>query len=202
MHTRHNILLAAAMLVCASASASAQAVSVAERKFEVGAQFTALGVEDGSAVKGLGGRVAYNLNENFAIDGEVSFFPDDTLGNNQSGQFLQGLVGVRAGKRFEHVGVFAKARPGAMSLGNVTTGFDCDEGGTFTTCRPEHGAFALDLGAVVEFYPTRRAIIRADAGDTMLRFKRVTGGFLGNPVQTSGEFIHNLQLSVGFGYRF
>lgn len=200
--SRKTFLNAILLLLVAASAAGAQQVTTDEHKFEVGALFTAVGVEDGSAVKGLGGRVAYNFTEHLALDAEGSFFPDDSLGNNQSGQFVQGLIGVRAGKRFEHVGIFAKARPGAMSLGNVVTGFDCQDGGTFTTCRPEHGAFALDVGAVVEFYPTRRAIIRADVGDTMLRFRRVSGGFLGAPVGTTSEFTHNLQLGVGFGYRF
>ena len=199
---RHQMFLIAIMLLLvAGQAASAQQVTTDEHKFEVGAVFTAVGVEDGSALKGIGGRVAYNFTENLALDAEGSFFPESKLGNNGVGQSTQGFIGVRAGKRFEHVGVFAKARPGAMFLGGVATGFDCTQQG-IRICRPEHNAFAFDAGAVVEFYPTRRAIIRADVGDTMIRFKRITGGFLGTPFQTTSEFTHNLQLSIGFGYRF
>lgn len=203
MKRRNNLAAVVLLLLLAPVAAHAQTVSTDEHKFEVGAQLGLLGLEDANVIKGLGGRAAYNLNENFAIDGEATFFPEDALANTQSGQIMQGFVGIRAGKRFDRVGVFAKARPGAMFIGGVATGFDCDTTTLRGLCRPEHNAFAMDLGGVVEFYPTSRAIIRADVGDTMVQFRRISGGgVIGGPVQTRSEFTHNLQISVGFGYRF
>jgi hypothetical protein len=55
-------------------------------------------------------------------------------------------------------------------------------------------AFALDLGGVVEFYPSRRVVMRFDLGDTVVNFR---GNFAGRSLTT-----HNLQFNAGVGYRF
>ncbi len=66
--------------------------------------------------------------------------------------------------------------------------------------------FALDLGGVVELYPSSRTILRFDAGDTILR-----SGTHNVPVRTPffdvvapvpDRTTHNFQGSVGFGFRF
>jgi len=88
-----------------------------------------------------------------------------------------------------------------MFIGEFTTGFDCSRNGVVTRCQPEHHNFALDAGGVVEFYPTPRSIIRLDAGDTIIRERQTTFGFF-NPSTTTGQATHNLQLSIGFSYRF
>jgi hypothetical protein len=88
-----------------------------------------------------------------------------------------------------------------MFLGEVTSGFDCDGTSFGRTCRPSHNNFAFDAGGVLEFYPSSRAIVRLDAGDTIVRIRNATPGVLGSPVATS-DTTHNFQFSVGFGYRF
>jgi len=60
----------------------------------------------------------------------------------------------------------------------------------------------MDLGGVVEVYPSERAIIRADVGDTIIRFPQRTFGSFNNPSIIRAETKHNLQVSVGFGWRF
>ena len=173
-----------------------------EHKFEVGAVYTALGADDGDPVSGLGLRLGYNLNDHFAIDAETSFFPSDRLGNNLVGQNAQGFVGVKAGGRTKYVGLFAKARPGVMFIGNSTSGFDCGRRGGFEVCRPERNHLALDAGVVAEVYPTSRAIIRVDLGDTMVRFRDAGRNIFTGATTSSSEVTHNLQVSIGFGYRF
>ena len=215
---RHRIFFAAAVLSLLLAAAPARAQSpVDEHKFEAGAFFTAINLEGfgetvpgagnrDAVVKGLGGRAGYNFTENFALDAEASFFPETALGNEQFGQKTQAFVGIKAGARNKRAGVFAKARPGVMFIGEVTSGFDCDRGTSVTVCRPEHNAFAFDAGGVVEFYPSSRAILRVDAGDTIIRLRRgvaPSGGLIfANPAQPSTNTTHNFQVSVGFGYRF
>jgi len=193
-------VVALLILLIAPASSDAQTRTDAH-KVEVGGFFTAIGLErlDGS-LNGVGGRFTYNFTKNFALDTEASFFPSDTLGNNQFGQKAQAFAGVRAGGRTRYVGVFAKARPGVMFLGDSTSGFRCNSSGL--VCRPNHNNLAFDAGAIVEFYPTSRAIIRVDAGDTIVRQRNVGGlGFFG-PVPSSTNITHNFQASIGFGYRF
>jgi hypothetical protein len=134
----------------------------------------------GETVNGLGGRFGYNFNKHLALDTEFSFFPETHL---------------------RYVGLFAKARPGVMFIGEVTSGFNCNGTSFGQTCRPSHNNLALDVGGVLELYPSSRAIIRLDAGDTIVRIRNATAGVIGGPTVTS-DTTHNFQFSVGFGYRF
>ena len=192
--------VAALLLLLAPSGASAQ---TDEHKFEVGAVFTAIGAEalDQSS-KGLGARFAYNFNEHFALDTEAAFFPRRHLGNSQTGQNVQGFAGIKAGARSKYVGVFGKARPGLMSIGDSISGFDCDQQGFFNTCRPERSHLALDVGVVAEVYPTSRSIIRVDAGDTIIRFRQAGRNVFQGTQVSSTDVSHNFQFSIGFGYRF
>ncbi|HEY1404404.1 MAG TPA: outer membrane beta-barrel protein [Pyrinomonadaceae bacterium] len=189
------------MLAACAAGAHAQSV-LDDHKFEIGGHYTAIGLEDFDVVNGVGGRIGYNFNQHFALDAEANFFPETKFGNNQSGQKAQGFVGVKAGGRMKYAGLFAKVRPGVMSIGEITSGFDCDRTSFGSVCRPNHTNFALDAGAVVEFYPSRRAIIRLDVGDTMIHIRRATRDVFGQTSQTSNDFAHNLQIGIGFAYRF
>ena len=190
-----------ALLLCLAWAAQAQ-TQLAEHRFEVGALYTALDFKTfDETINGLGGRVGYNFNDHLALDAEASFFPEQHLGNNQSGQKGQAFLGVKAGARSKHVGAFAKLRPGVMFIGEFITGFDCSRSGVVTRCQPEHHNFALDAGGVLEFYPSTRSIIRLDAGDTIIRERQTAFGFF-NPSTTTGQTTHNFQVSVGFSYRF
>ena len=193
-------------LFVASSAAHAQTgggPDVDAHRAEVGAFYTGVALEGfGETVNGLGGRFGYNFNRHLALDTEFSFFPETHLGNSQSGQKAQGFVGVKAGGRTKYAGLFAKARPGVMFIGEITSGFDCSRTSFGSTCRPEHNNFALDAGAVAEFYPSSRSIIRLDVGDTMVNIRRATRNVFADTGQTSGGFTHNLQIGIGFGYRF
>ena len=194
-------LVAPLLLLLVSVSARAQSV-LDDHKFEVGAQYTAIGLDDFDVVNGLGGRVGYNFNKYFALEGEANFFPETHLGNNQIGQKAQGFVGIKAGARSKYAGLFAKVRPGVMAIGEIVSGFDCNRTSFGSTCGVNHGQFALDAGAVAEFYPSRRSIIRLDVGDTMVNIRRASRSFFNQNTQTSNDFTHNLQISLGFSYRF
>ena len=193
-----------ALCVFAPAATSAQSQSDAdEYKAEVGMFYTGIHLKGfGETINGLGGRFGYNINKHLAVDAEASFFPETHLGNNQLGQKVQGFIGVKAGMRSRYVGVFAKARPGVMFIGEVTSGFNCSGNGFATICRPSHNNFALDAGGVIELYPASRTIIRFDAGDTIVRIRNATAGILLSTPVTTGDTAHNFQLSLGFGYRF
>jgi hypothetical protein len=193
------------LIIFSPAAARAQgggAPDVDTHRAEVGVFYTGVNLEGfGEAVNGLGGRFGYNFNRNLALDAEFSFFPETHLGNRQFGQKTQAFAGVRAGARSRYVGLFAKARPGVMFIGEVTSGFNCNGTSFGRTCRPSHNNLALDAGGVLELYPSPRAIIRLDAGDTIVRIRNATAGVIGSPAVTS-DTTHNFQFSVGFGYRF
>jgi hypothetical protein len=211
------IIFAAGILVSAASEARAQDD---ETRWEVGAHYT--GVDFGKvspvgsaaesesfpAASGFGGRVGYNFNSNVAVEAEVNYFPSDRF--LEGGRKTQGLFGVRVGKRFDSVGIYAKARPGFLRLSRgefrPLPGVICIT--PLPACHESEptASFAFDAGGVVELYPSSRTFVRLDAGDTMVRFGRRLA-----PVRSSnnvfindveGETTHNFQGGVGFGFRF
>jgi hypothetical protein len=199
-----------------------------EKKFEVGGQFSLLRLptrtvtgitptESSVNVPGLGGRFGYNFSKYFALEAEGDFFPRDR--DLEGGRKVQGLFGAKAGKRFEKVGVFAKARPGFVRFEKGDYRFG--PGGCVTVFPPPitcfqpvaRTNFAVDLGGVLELYPSRHTIIRFDAGDTIIRLgaRNVAAtqpAFpAGSPfhlvvIPVAAETTHNFQGIVGFGFRF
>ena len=214
------------------------------RKVEVGGQFSVLNASNGRASvtttvqciippcptvtsvseeaktePGFGARIGYNFTENFALEAEGNFFPRER--EFGGGRISQALFGVKAGKRFEQVGVFAKARPGFVhfSEGDLQPRRDVaciavvpPPAGCFEGKGQTH--FAFDVGGVLEYYPSRRTLIRFDAGDTIIRLGEHRVPIVINPDSGSGapqrvvvgtapsETTHNFQGSIGFGIRF
>ena len=183
-------------------------------KVELGMQFTSLTLDDSfnRSEPGFGGRVTYNLTDNVALEAQFDFFPngDQFRGFRNGGRIAQGLFGVKAGKRFEKFGVFGKVRPGFTSFSGgreeiivlTTPPPDPIFGPSIRFERHRETHFATDVGAVLEFYPSRRSIIRLDVGDTMVNVRRATRNVFNQTSDSSSEFIHQLQIGIGFSYRF
>lgn len=202
------------------------------QKFEIGGQFTVLSrnkptlifqsptivpddYEDSIRV-GFGGRFTYNLTNNVALEAEGNFFPgNDNFDNDlsaPSGETFQAQFGVKAGKRFSKFGIFAKARPGFVTFfdasrmtGTTTITFLNQQftRGVFTTGKETD--FSMDIGGVLEFYPSPRIVTRVDFGDTIIRYGEyrresfvASLPFLTRPAETK----HNFQFSAGVGFRF
>ena len=200
-------IMGVVLLLGGAGQARAQG-STEERKFEIGGHYTTFVVDDETdAAKGFGGRLTYNITDNVAVEAEGNFFPEDNF--FRDGDKTQGLFGVKAGKRFERVGIFGKARPGFMyfSEGDVrfTGGAGCVGAAPIPRSCFEISSktrFAMDVGAVLEIYPTRRLIIRLDGGDTILHTgaETVTVGTV--TFQRPASTGHLLQGTVGAGFRF
>ncbi|HEV7743873.1 MAG TPA: hypothetical protein VGO56_02650 [Pyrinomonadaceae bacterium] len=196
------------------------------KRFEVGAQFSSLGLQqvehstfnflvpfpdfrDTMTQPGFGGRFTYNLTPNFALEVQTDFYPQDLpfINNGRAGgRILQGQAGVKAGKRFEKFGVFAKGRPGIVSFSKAVRIDDFDPTFGFPIARPARKSyFSFDLGGVFEFYPTPRIVTRFDGGDTMIRytsFEFPVGLFPLQTFRAPAETIHNFQFGAGVGFRF
>jgi hypothetical protein len=238
------------LLLVGSLTINAQSPKADGHRFEVGGQFSVLNnsaVSEVTAVPivcvttpcppiifsfsksrktqpGFGGRFGYNLTDNLALEAELNFFPKadsfDQPDAFNDGNLIEGLFGVKAGKRFGKLGVFGKARPGFL----YATKGDL-QGNPLALCPaifpPPVGCFettsknslAFDVGGVVEFYPTKRTLIRFDVGDTIVRLaKRNVSGVLSplaglSPsrlvvVGVPAETTHNLQINAGVGFRF
>ena len=167
---------------------------------------------------GVGARVGYNFNRFFAVETEMNFFPRER--QFEGGRNVQLLGGAKVGKRFEKFGVFAKARPGLVRLSQGDYRFG--PGGCVAVFPPPVNcyeaipktSFAFDAGGIVEIYPTAHTLIRFDAGDTMVNYKARTVAAVIEPnngvppfarvvvIPAVAQTVHNLQLSVGVGFRF
>jgi len=183
-------------------------------RYEVGADFTTFTINGEQIELGAGGRFTYNLKKSFALEAAGYFSPGtcDSCPGQVTGRIGEGLFGVKAGKRFSKVGVFAKARPGFMTIGKGYFDLIPNSGGFVTFVPHRITPLALDLGGVFEFYPSKKVVLRVDVGDTMLRYPRHSFiGFNVDPVTfalTPAQRIqpayttHNTQFILGVGFRF
>ena len=137
---------------------------------------------------GVGGRFGYRLSSLLHLDGGLSYFPEDPSGN--FGEVL-GLGGVRVGKQFESIGVFAKARAGAIKF----------DGKAFSSRLSDKVHPAFDLGVMLEYYMRRSLFVRMDIGDCIIPFRDATY------LSPYGETLslgtkHYLLAEFGVGIRF
>lgn len=168
------------LLICA-ANARAQRV-------DLGVQFSTIRFSDLQTTDaGFGGRISLSATNNIAFEAEVNFFPKDKSGPFESGRKTQALFGLKTGFRSDFAGIFSKVRPGFIRFSRDFLGREDSK-----------TDFALDIGGVLELYPSGRSVIRFDVGDTIIRFgeRAVVGGTI--PSFTS----HNFQFSAGVGVRF
>ncbi len=205
MLTRPTLFLFFAMMICFATIESAYAQNVQGRA-SIGAQFSTLSLADAQDTSvGIGVRGSYPVARWIDADASFSFFPTDKFVNDsaQPGFTVQYdrrrielLAGPKVGLRREHFGVFGKVRPGFTRL------YDRGLGCTGEVCalalfvRPVYRTeFALDLGGVVELYPSDRLVARVDVGSTRIRHRSVA------PPCTDCS-TNNFATSFGVGWRF
>ncbi len=205
MKTCISLLLT--IVICAS-------VAVAQStkdKIEIAVQTTSLtlvspdfGFDETQA--GIGGRFTFNFNRSIAADAEINFFPQKPAILAADGLAIQGQFGVKIGKRFEKFGIFGKVRPGFLSVNKA--GFFAppgSQGGTFANFIFERRTyFTVDVGGVLEFYPSKRLVVRFDAGDTIIRHPDFFGASFQSPFVTlvrPAKFNNNFQFTAGVGFR-
>jgi hypothetical protein len=212
-------------------SSAAQSSGDDDRRFQIGFHFTDFINKKNNLDfnnrnrPGFGGRIGYDF-ARFGggkyvatAEAEVNFSPKNAINNRiakiESGQttiddrtdgrVLQGLFGVKVGRKFDKVGIFGKARTGFIQYTNgksiITNGNQRSNTAT---------NLAADLGGVIEFYPTKRFITRFDFGDTIVRVgEQDSRRFVTSPtisfvrqVKLPARTQHNFQFSAGFGFRF
>jgi outer membrane protein with beta-barrel domain len=220
MANQQIILIAGLVLAIVNGTAHGQSGPQSQpSRIEVGALVSVLGIEDAHGLNdlfprrefGFGGRVSYNLNSNFALEAEINFFPRDFrkfTTNFTGGRMTEGLFGLKAGIRKNSFGVFGKIRPGFESSGHATfprfpNGNGPDPQNPFGFEGKRATQFALDVGGVVELYPSRRTIVRVDVGDTIVRYPGILfTNFSNGALITETVYSHTLQFSAGVGFRF
>ena len=171
------------------------AVPARAQPFEAGAYVTTLPAPLGDGRQwGGGGRFGVQVAPWVVAEGDVARLGGGDAG---AGSVTQLFGGVKLGARAERFGLFAKLRPGLVRFGSdfLAPGVVCIA--VFPppeSCLAERTSMAFDLGTVVEFYPTRRMLLRLDLSSTHIWYRPRGDG----DRQRRGAF----QVSVGAGVRF
>jgi hypothetical protein len=175
-----------------------------EHRWEVGGQIASLSfagtyTEAYHREPGIALFASRELAPYLEFDAAINAFPRRMPTTDlDGGRRADGLAGVKVGTRHGRIGTFAKLRVGASRYTRVLKAVD-DDNTQFTY--GTRGDVLLDLGGVIEIYPTRRLVIRVDGGDTS-SFHRV-GDFLLNGMRVSlpGDATHAISLATGVGWR-
>jgi len=204
------LVVSASFFVSAAIATPAMAQSSPRQTLAVAGQTTLLRPSDAATTSiGVGGRITWDFLPWASTDVEAAFFPRDTFEVHSRGLNGETLrlayhrrrsdvfAGVRAGVSGNRFGLFGKVRPGFTRLqdkGLQCVGSPC---ALALFLRPEYKTeFALDLGGIVEFYPTRRTVARFDLGDEMIRH----ASFAVPPCPDCTT--HNLTSRFGVGLKF
>jgi len=180
-------------------------------KWELGPLFSALmisreGLEDNVRTEpGAGGYFTYRFYGVLYLDGDLLYFPRGTSGSTpqDGGTILQGTAGIKGGIRRNHFGFFGKVRPGFQSYSDALATVTTSGTSTATYTHTRSNNFVLDLGGIMELYPSTRSTLRVEIGDTHLFFntRNVVVDGVTEPVP-GGAMQHSIQLIVGYGWRF
>jgi hypothetical protein len=213
--TRFLIAILSVFLLQSQAQSQSQTTEMP--KYEVAAEFTTLAREtfEVRTDAGFGARFTFNLNRVVSLETAGYFLPSQCNVCVNNGNVTEVLGGVKIGKRFEHWGIFGKARPGVVSFsrGKFDVRPDPSNPGFPFNFVPERlTTFATDVGGVVEFYPSKRLVTRFDAGDTIMRFgsrpaeviafDAATRTFTVMPFRLPARTAHNVQFMASVGFRF
>ena len=122
---------------------------------------------------GIGGRAFFEFARGTSSDAEITYFSN--LGVTSA------LFGIKSGLRSNRFGLFGKTRAGIWHF----------SGAYFDARLHRKNFFTLDLGGILEYYPSRRTTVRIDLGDTVIFYQSERLGT-----------VHNFQPGLGFGFRF
>jgi hypothetical protein len=154
---------------------------------------------------GFGGYASYRFYGVLYFDGDLLYFPRNpgSSGPHDGGTILQGLAGLKGGIRRNHFGFFGKVRPGFHSYSQALTSITSSGQPSPTYTYGRSNNFVLDLGGIVELYPSERNTLRLEVGDTHLFFgtRNLIVDGSSQPV-SGGKMQHSIQVMFGYGWRF
>jgi hypothetical protein len=209
IHTGARVVLLLVVLASLMPDRVASAQSIG--RFEAGGQVSALRIQDlGATPAGFGGRFSFELLDWLSVESEFNLFPHETFtvdwtslagrefGLVYSRRRSEVVFGPKLGIRTGRFGLFGKVRPGFVRLSDQGIGCVGDPCAAISLLRPEDHRtdFAVDLGGVLEFYPSARTVARVDIGDTVIRHDRQASASCPNCTS------HNVASRVGIGLRF
>jgi len=206
-----GLAIAAGVIGSVAFGVTSAVAQPAAGRVELGGQVNVLRLSDSSDTNGgLGARATFNVTPWLGVEGEYQFIPDDViettsalpggsvLGLRYERRRQTALFGVKAGYRGDRVGVFARVRPGFTVLSD--RGVDClgDVCALVLLAMPDYRPeFAVDVGGVLEFYPSPRWLARVDVGSLVIRHRSSAPPCAGGGCTTS-----NLAVGAGVAVRF
>jgi hypothetical protein len=177
------------------------APAAAAQELQAGGSYTLLSLSYPDQMpQGFGGWASWDFVDASAdpslvvgLDGALNVFPED---HPIIGRQVQLLAGVRGGLRTDRYRALGRVRPGIVKFGERFIAPDTVCIAIFPTpeeCLADERNFAVDVGVTFEWLATRRAVLRVDLGDTVIRFNREA---------RDAFWTNNLQFSAGAGWRF
>lgn len=201
---RFFIVLFAALLNAVRPGVAAAQTS--SHRFEAGAQVTAARSSQFDATEvGVGGRFGWRATDTIGLEAEVDLYPSDFPDDGIvfSGARVEGLFGVTAGPTFDRLRLFARLRPGFLSVREAPAPFACVA--IFPPpleCVLGAGRtlFALDVGGGVEVELSSTMFLRVDVGDRLLKYPGPV--FENGQSREEGFFRHDFRFAAGGGLKF
>ena len=158
------------------------------QKYEIGVQFSGMHLHKvDEAPVGVGVRFGYAMTSLLVADAELTHYPENSSGN--FGETFA-LAGGQIGKRFERIGIYGKLRGGVIRFG----------GDYFTGHLDRRTRPMLDTGAVLEYYPNRRVILRIDLSDAVIYYGAAR--LFNRPNPDALGTVHNFLPGFGVSFRF
>jgi hypothetical protein len=190
-------------VVLALVSLVSPRAALAQDRFDAGAHVAvARSSEFDATDTGVGGWFSWHPTGLVGAEAEMTFYPSSfPNANGFSSSRIEGLFGVTVGPRFARVRPFARLRPGFLAFRGQPVvcilifppPLSCE----LATGRT---VFAMDIGGGVELFPTSRTIIRADAGDRVIKYPGPS--FRNGRVSQESFYSHDFRVAVGAGVRF
>jgi len=153
--------------------------------------------------RGLGAWLSWDLGRYTSLDVAAfhSSHDDRVYGYSDGGPDVQALAGVKIGIKREHLGVFAKARPGAIVFSHVLdTETVLNQGPIATWSKSPN--LVVDTGGVFELYPMSHLVVRFDGGNDQIfygaRTVRVNGEITHVSAATASSFLFLASAGVRF----
>jgi hypothetical protein len=153
--------------------------------------------------RGIGAWVSSNFSKHLSWDTSAFGFPHDdhTASTQDGGPSLDAFSGIKAGLRREKFGLFAKARPGAVVFSRTEDSIFITKTSALIS-NSKLPSFALDTGGIVELYPSRRFIVRAEAGNVSIFYPAKTTYGQGEAFHSPARERASVLFLLGAGWRF
>jgi hypothetical protein len=178
-----------------------------EPRWGTGVQFVSTSLptdrENCAGCRSFRNGAGFNFNYRFAryayLDSEVDFLPGNGEGFNQIGGAREALLGLKIGYTSRSWGLFSQVRPGVIHYDKTLVP---GSGSSYESAT----RFALDLGGVFEYYPSRHSTLRVKMGTTLVRYLQAYADPKQPPTSVLSDQYYsvqgNFQIATGYQYRF